>query len=42
MSSEYEYPSKIKTLVEEIRFAKERIRELEEKSRKDEKNALSV
>ena len=40
MTSEYEYPSKIKTLVEEIRFAKERIKELEDRSRKDERNAL--
>jgi hypothetical protein len=40
MTSEYEYPGKIKTLVEEIRFAKEKIKDFEEKTRKDEKNAM--
>jgi hypothetical protein len=40
MSNEYEYPAKIKQLVEEIRFAKDKIKELEEKSRKDSKTAM--
>lgn len=40
MSNEYEYPNKIKHMVEEIRFAKDKIKELEEKNRKDSKAAM--
>ena len=35
MSNEFEYPQKIKQLVEEVRWAKDKIKELEEKSRRD-------
>ena len=40
MTNEYDYPTKIKALVEECRCAKEKIKELEEKARKDEKTSI--
>ena len=42
MANENDYPSKIKTLVEEVRYAKDKIRELEEKSRREERNGRQM
>ncbi|CDW89959.1 UNKNOWN [Stylonychia lemnae] len=40
--NEGDYPNKIKSLMEQLKLAKEKIRELEDKSRKDDKNSLQV
>lgn len=39
MTNEFDYPNKIKNLVEEVRCAKDKIKDLEEKARKDDKVA---
>jgi hypothetical protein len=40
MERENDYPHKIKTLIEELKIAKERIRVLDEKARRDDRNAI--
>lgn len=40
MVNEGDYPNKIKHLAEELRRTKDKIKEYEDKSRRDDKNAL--
>ena len=38
MNDEFEYPGKVKAMVEELRYAKERIKMLEEKVRNEDRS----
>jgi hypothetical protein len=40
ITNEMDYPGRIKQLVEELRFARDKIKEYEEKMRKDQKVSL--
>lgn len=40
MTNEFDYPAKIKGLVEELRYSKEKIKEIEDKLRKEEKQSI--
>lgn len=40
MEKEYDYPTKIRAIMEELKLAKEKIRVLDEKSKREDKNAM--
>jgi hypothetical protein len=42
ITNENDYPNRIKTLVEELRVSRDKIRDLEEKARREEKHSLQI
>jgi len=42
MSNEFDYPNKVKSMMDELKSYKERVKELEDKIKKDEKTSIQV